>query len=91
MPRCEIAGPRNVFTELVIYSSQEGPFCWTPHAGDCATEASQAALVKNPPANEGAGRDVASVPGSGRSPGGGQGSPPVFVPGDSHGQRNLAG
>ena len=38
--------------------------------------ASQVALVvKNPPANAGDIRDVGSVPGSGRSPGGGHGNP----------------
>ena len=37
-----------------------------------AGEASQVALmVKNPPANAGDGRDTGSIPGSGRSPGGG--------------------
>ena len=37
---------------------------------------SQVALViKNPPANAGDIRDAGSVPGSGRSPGGGQGNP----------------
>ena len=36
---------------------------------------SQAALVKNPPANEGAIRDEGWIPGSGRSPGGGHGNP----------------
>ena len=37
---------------------------------------SQVALaVKNPPANTGAIREVGSVPGLGRSPGGGHGSP----------------
>ena len=36
----------------------------------------QAALVvKNPPANAGDRRDVGSVPGSGKSPGGGHGNP----------------
>ena len=40
------------------------------------TWASQVALVvKNPPANAGDIRDEGSVPGSGRSPGGGQGNP----------------
>ena len=40
------------------------------------TEFSQVALVvKNLTANAGDGRDVGSVPGSGRSPGGGQGNP----------------
>ena len=38
--------------------------------------ASQVALmVKNPPANAGDGRDVSSIPGSGRSPGEGCGNP----------------
>ena len=37
---------------------------------------SQVALVvKNPPANAGDIRDVGSIPGSGRPPGGGHGSP----------------
>ena len=36
--------------------------------------------------------DPGSVPGSGRSPGGGNGSPTLaFWPGESHGQRSLAG
>ena len=34
------------------------------------------AVVKNPPANAGDVRDVGSIPGSGRSPGEGHGSPP---------------
>ena len=31
------------------------------------------------------------IPGSGRSPGGGNGTPPVFLLGESHGQRSLLG
>ena len=34
-----------------------------------------ALVVKNPPANAGDERDVGSIPGSGRSPGGGHGNP----------------
>ena len=34
---------------------------------------------------------IKSLPGSGRSPGGGNGNPPVFLPGESQGQRSLAG
>ena len=41
--------------------------------------------------NTGDVRDSGSIPGSGRSPGEGNGNPPVFLPGESHGQRNLAG
>ena len=56
-------------------------------------EVSQMALaVKNPPANAEDIRDMGLIPGSGRSPGGRAWQPtPVFLPGGSHGQRNLAG
>ena len=40
------------------------------------------------------GRDLNSIPGSGRAPGGGNGNPlqyPVFLPGKSHGQKSLVG
>ena len=49
-------------------------------------------MVKNPPANVGNVRDekvMASIPGSGRSPGGRHGNPLVFLPGEFHGQRSL--
>ena len=40
-------------------------------------------MVKNLPANAGDVKDTGSVPGSGRSPGGGHGSStPVFLPGE---------
>ena len=43
----------------------------------------------NPPAKA---ADTDSIPGSERSPGGGNGkSTPVFLPGESHGQRSLEG
>ena len=42
-------------------------------------------VVKNLPAN--AGNNVVSIPGSGRSPGEGNGYP--LLPGKSHGQRSL--
>ena len=50
-------------------------------------------VVKNPPANAGYARNVGLTPGLGRSPGGGHGNPlcPVFLPGEFHGQRSLAG
>ena len=41
-------------------------------------------VVKNPPAKAGDIRDVGTIPGSGKSP-------PVFMLGESHGQRNLLG
>ena len=43
-------------------------------------------MVKNPTANAG---DMCWIPGSGRSPG--ERNTPVFLPGQSHGQRSLAG
>ena len=48
-------------------------------------------MANSLPANAGDLRDVGSIPGSGRSPGGGHGNPPVFLPGESHGQRSQAG
>ena len=48
-------------------------------------------MVENPPANAGAEGDVDSTPGSGRSPGGGNGkSIPIILPEKSQGQRSLA-
>ena len=54
--------------------------------------ASQVArVVKNPPASAEDTRDAGSIPGLGRFLGGGHGNPtPVFLPGESHGQRGLA-
>ena len=47
---------------------------------------------KNPPANAGDVTDLGSIPGCGRSPGGGRGNPsPVFLLGESHGQRSPVG
>ena len=48
-------------------------------------DSSQAVLVvKSPPANAGDLRDAGSIPGLGRSPGGGHCQPtPVFLPGES--------
>ena len=49
-------------------------------------------MVKNPPANARDLRAVGSIPGSGRSPRGGHWQPaPVFLCGESHGQRSLEG
>ena len=48
-------------------------------------------VMKNLPANAGDVRDVGSISGSGRCPAGGRGNPGLFLPGESHGQRSLAG
>ena len=42
-----------------------------------------ALVVKSPPANAGDIRDMGSIPGSGRSPGGGHGNPLQILPGES--------
>ena len=49
-----------------------------------------ALVVKNLPAKAGDVRDARSIPGSGRSHGGGHGNHSIFLPGESHGQRSLA-
>ena len=46
-------------------------------------------MVKNLPANAADRRDLGSIPGLGRSPGGGHGNPLCILAGKSHGQRNL--
>ena len=47
-------------------------------------------MVKKLSANAGAARDTGSIPELGRYPGGGHGDPtPVFLSGESHGQRSL--
>ena len=49
-------------------------------------------MVKNTPANAGDVRDVGSIPGSGRSPGGGHCNPlRYFCLENLHGQRSLVG
>ena len=47
-------------------------------------------MVKNMPANTGDIREAGSIPGLGRPPGGGQ-PIPVFLFGESNGQRSLVG
>ena len=54
-------------------------------------QASQVLVVKNPPSST-EDRDVGSISGWGRSSEEGDGQPtPVFLPGESHGQRSLEG
>ena len=51
-----------------------------------------ALVVKNLPADAGSIRDMGLSRGSGISSEGGHGNPPpVFLPGESHGQRSLKG
>ena len=48
-------------------------------------------MVKNPPANAGDTGDAGLIPGLGRPLEGGMAPIPVFLPGESHGLRSLAG
>ena len=49
-------------------------------------------VIKKPPANAGDIRNASSIPGSGRSPGGGHGKPLQYTCLENpHGQRSLAG
>ena len=51
-----------------------------------------ALVVKNPPAKAGDSRDLGSIPGLGRSPGGGHGNPLQYCCLENpHGQRSLMG
>ena len=43
-------------------------------------------MIKNPPVDAG---NTCLIPGTGSSPGEGNGNPQVFLPGESHGQRSL--
>ena len=74
--------------------------CPTPNSSFCLLEQIRffscvfivLLVVNNPPANAGDVRDVDSVLESGRSRGGWHGNPiPVFLPGEFHGPRSLAG
>ena len=48
-------------------------------------------MVKKPPVNAGDVRDTGSIPGLGRSPGGGNGNPLQYSCLENHGQRSLVG
>ena len=48
-------------------------------------------VLKNPSANAGDIRDMGSIPGWGRSPGGGHATHSSILAGESHGQRSLVG
>ena len=66
--------------------------CLTHRVYSCVLYIWRASQVaQNLPASAGDVRDVGSIPGSGRSPGVGNDSTPVFLPGEFHGQRSLAG
>ena len=74
-------------------------FCGSPERDSLSLQRfwafSGGSAVKNPPCSagaQGAAGDSGSVPGWGRSPGAGVWQPtPVFLPGESQGQRSLVG
>ena len=53
---------------------------WTQLSDSYFTPCSRASQVKNPPANSGDARDMGSIPGSGRSPGEGNGNSVQYSP-----------
>ena len=58
----------------------------------CLTSWKMTLVIKNPPANAGIIRDAGSIPRFGMMPWRKAWQPtPVFLPGESHGQRSLAG
>ena len=59
-----------------------------PTASFCGGYISSGSVIKDLPASA---VDASSIPGSGRCPGEENGSPYVFFPGKSQGQRSLAG
>ena len=62
------------------------------HTHVCIHATSQMVLVvENSHANAGDIRDVGLIPGSGTFPGEGKGNPVQYFPGETHGQRSLAG
>ena len=64
----------------------------TQHFKECSQASQVALVIKNLPANTGEVRDGGSNPGLGRNPWSRAWQPtPVLVPGESHGQRSLAG
>ena len=67
--------PRHIFQSSRLKFSKETGF----QRGALPPQASQVALVvKNLPPNTGDMRDLGSIPGLGRSPGGGNGNPPQY-------------
>ena len=73
-----IFDPAQVLAHKTLRYNQMGIVLALP---DCS-------VVKNLPANAGDAGAAVLIPGSGRSPGGRSGKPtPVFLPGESHGQR----
>ena len=89
IPVVKTTGPTPYSSEIIVHSIRkmsqtlglnQGQFCcpgdiWQRKPGNILEGFPGGSLVKNPPANEGDTGDVGSIPGSGKSPGGGNGNP----------------
>ena len=88
-----VNSPQNQFSPIRQKSGQDPQegLLVPPLQGLLPAASQMALMVKNPSVNTGdIIRDAGSVPGLGRYPGVGHGNPtPVFLPGESHGQRVL--
>ena len=85
--RCTEESSRNRFTERQYLLTEN--VCGFPYL---QSHSQVVLVIKSLPASAGDMRDKSSIPGSGRSSGGWHGYPtPVFLPGESHEQRSLAG
>ena len=100
LPGCACSKPllKKVNMEVSTTFFVEEGYTWncplTPHSWPRCMYWSPfqvALVVKKPPASAGDIRDTGSIPRSGRSPGEGHSNTPVFLPGESHGQRSLEG
>ena len=84
---------RGKLQSMGVTKSQTRLSDFTFNFTSCYQNASQMVLVvKNLPANAGGIKDVGSVPASGKMPWRSKWQPtPLFLPGESHGQRSLVG
>ena len=100
---CVGEGNGNPLQYSCLENPRDGGAWWLPSMGShrvghdwsdlaAVAGASQVALViKSLPANVGDIRVLGLITRSGRSPGGEHSTTPVFLPGESHGQRSLVG
>ena len=75
-----LSGGRTEITSFVLFECKLSLF---PGLPECLSD-------EESPASAGGAGDKGSVPGWGRSPGGGNDGTPVFLPGKPHGQRSPA-
>ena len=81
-----VLGWLKVFRERLFSAELFHQFMWTIKT---IIKHELTLVVNKLPVNAGDLRDMGSIPGLGRSPGGGHGNPPVVLPGESYGQRSL--